>query len=64
VATQAESLSDFGRLLRDWLHEVRRVSSRTQAAATIIEEPPRLADRFAGGAIADAWLAALRQAAR
>ena len=58
IAQRSESLGDFGRHLRDWLHELRRASSRTQAAATITEEPPRLRDKFPQGHIADAWLAA------
>src|SRR5688500_3972439 len=33
-------------------------SSRTQAAVTITDEPPRLRDKFPQGNVADAWLAA------
>jgi hypothetical protein len=40
------------------LHELRRVSSRAQAAAAVAEEPPRLRGRFPEGQVADAWLAA------
>jgi hypothetical protein len=58
IATRAESLEDFGRHFRDWLHELRRHSSRSQLAAVVEAEPPRLAGRFAQGAVADAWLAA------
>lgn len=58
IAERSNSLGDFGRHLRDWLHELRRVSSRTQAAATITDEPPRLRDKFLQGGVADAWLAA------
>jgi len=58
VAERSDSIGDFGRHLRDWLHELRRASSRAQAAATISDEPPRLRDRFPEGRIADAWLAA------
>jgi hypothetical protein len=58
VADQSESLADFGRHLRDWLHELRRVSSRSQALAAIADEPPRLAPKFAHGHVPDAWLAA------
>lgn len=58
IAERSDSLGDFGRHLRDWLHELRRVSSRTQAAATITDEPPRLRDKFLQGGVADAWLAA------
>lgn len=58
VAEQSASLSEFGLHLRDWLHELRRASSRTQAVATIADEPPRLQQKFPQGYIADAWLAA------
>jgi hypothetical protein len=58
IAEQSASLGDFGRLLRDWLHELRRLSSRPQAAAAIAEEPARLRDKFPEGHVADAWLAA------
>jgi hypothetical protein len=58
VAEQSASLSEFGLNLRDWLHEVRRASSRTQAMATVTDEPPRLQEKFPQGSIADAWLAA------
>jgi len=58
VAERSESLADFGRHLRDWLHELRLVSSRPLAAVAIAEEPPRLSHKFAQGEVADAWLAA------
>jgi hypothetical protein len=58
IAQRSDSIEDFGRYLRDWLHELRRASSRPQAALTITEEPPRLRDKFPQGQVADAWLAA------
>ncbi len=58
VAARSDSIADFGRHLRDWLHELRRASSRPQAAAAIADEPPRLRDKFPQGHVADAWLAA------
>lgn len=58
IAERSASLGDFGRHLRDWLHELRRVSSRAQAAAMIAEAPARLREKFPGGHVADAWLAA------
>ena len=58
IAERSDSIGDFGRHLRDWLHELRRASSRTQAVAAITDEPPRLRDKFPQGHIADAWLAA------
>jgi len=58
IAARAKSLEDFGRHFRDWLHEIRRHSSRPQLASTVQAEPPRLARRFDQGEVADAWLAA------
>jgi hypothetical protein len=58
IALRTDSIVDFGWHLRDWLHELRRVSSRKQAAATIADEPPSLRDKFPQGRVADAWLAA------
>ena len=58
VAIQTDSLANFGRNLRDWLHEVRSLSSRPQLERAVAEEPPRLKGRFPQGEIADAWLAA------
>jgi hypothetical protein len=58
VAGRSDSLSDFGRHLRDWLHELRRISSREDGAATIAEEPERLSEKFQQGHVADAWLGA------
>ena len=58
IAERSDSLSDFGHHLRDWLHELRRVSSRPQAAAAVADQPPQLRRKFAGGQVADAWLGA------
>jgi hypothetical protein len=58
VADLTDSLGDFGRNLRDWLHELRRFSSRRQAAASIADEPAPLRDKFPEGYVADAWIAA------
>lgn len=58
IAERCASISDFGRHLRDWLHELRRVSSRTQVLAAITDEPPSLRKKFPEGQLADAWLAA------
>lgn len=58
IAQRSDSIGDFGRHLRDWLHELRRASSRPQAAHAITEEPPRLRDKFPQGQVADAWLGA------
>ena len=58
VAERAESLADFGRDLRDWLHELRRSSSRPQLLRAIAEEPRTLKARFQHGDVGDAWLGA------
>jgi len=58
VADRSKSIEDFGRNLRDWLHELRRLSSRLQVSATIEEKPVLLRSAFPEGNIADAWLAA------
>jgi hypothetical protein len=58
IALRSDSIGDFGRHLRDWLHEIRRASSRTQAFAAIADEPPQLREKFPEGRIADAWLGA------
>jgi hypothetical protein len=58
IAERAEDLSHFGREFADWLHTLRAGVSRPEAAAAIAEEPALLRERFAGGAVADAWLAA------
>lgn len=38
VAERSDSLREFGLNLRDWLHELRRISSRPQATAAVSEE--------------------------
>lgn len=58
VAKRSDSIRDFGRHLRDWLHELRRISTRHQAAAAIADAPARLSEKFADGQVADAWLGA------
>ena len=58
VADVSDSLEGFGRHFRDWLHELRLWSSRSQVAAAITQEPKCLAGKFAQGRVADAWLAA------
>jgi hypothetical protein len=52
VAEQSESLADFGRHLRDWLHNLRLISSQPVPAAAIAGEPPRLHDKVERGEIA------------
>jgi hypothetical protein len=58
IAERSDSIGDFGQYLRDWLHQLRRLSSRKQVAAAIADEPPRLGSKFPKGEIADAWLGA------
>lgn len=58
IAEQSDSLGEFGRHFRDWLHELRSWSSRAKVASALSEEPRRLGGKFAQGVVADAWLAA------
>jgi hypothetical protein len=58
VASQSDSIVAFGHNMRDWLHEVRRSSSRPQLERAYAEEPATLRDRFPQGDVADAWLGA------
>jgi len=58
VAARSDSLPHFGRELADWLHTVRTLGSRPALVKSIETAPPRLADRFPEGALADATLAA------
>lgn len=60
VARVADSLESFGMSLRDWQHEIQRggVRSRPELGRRLAEPPPRCCGRFAGGDIADAYLAA------
>lgn len=59
VADQSDSLESFGYNLRDWQHEIsRRATSHQQLSKSIQEAPTILANRFEGGGIADAYLAA------
>ena len=56
VAGRSKSLGDFGNNLRDWLHELRRVTTREGLRQACWHRPPRLAGAVAGGEIADAFL--------
>jgi hypothetical protein len=58
LAERADSLDEFGRHFRDWLHELRRYSSRAQINRAIARKPELVAGRFPQGQVADAWLAA------
>jgi hypothetical protein len=58
VAGRADTLEQFGLNLRDWFHELRALSTRPGLLAAVSHRPPRLRERFSGGEIADAFLAA------
>jgi hypothetical protein len=60
VSRHADSLEVFGMNLRDWQHEIQRggVRSRSEFSRRLSEAPPRCGRRFAGGDVADAYLAA------
>jgi hypothetical protein len=58
ISERSDSIGAFGRHLRDWLHELRSVSSRRQASEAMADEPALLSERFPEGNVADAWLAA------
>ena len=60
VAAGSESLSDFGILLREWIHRLNRsdISNRPAIATSIKRAPKALASHFSQGEVADAYLAA------
>lgn len=58
MASRADTLEQFGLNLRDWFHELRRLTKRAELLASVSHRPPRLKARFAGGEVADAFLAA------
>ena len=60
VAKQAQSLEEFGLLLRDWIHHITRrdVSSRPALLNALQKLPPSLNKKFEQGEVADAYLAA------
>jgi hypothetical protein len=59
VAAESAAYTDFGRNLRDFLHEWVKARQRSLSLAPMFaEEPVRLCARFAEGAICDAFLAA------
>lgn len=58
VTRRATSVEQFGLNLRDWFHELRRISTRAQLQEAVKVRPPRMAQRFPLGDVADAFLAA------
>lgn len=63
VAAMADSLEGFGMCLRDWQHEVQRggLHSRPGLLRCMLEPPSLCRERFEGGDVADAYLAAYAQ---
>lgn len=55
VASAADSREDFHNHLRDFLHEFKTAPHRDR----VLVEPSPLREKFAGGEIADAYLAAV-----
>ncbi|OIO59975.1 MAG: hypothetical protein COZ46_05775 [Verrucomicrobia bacterium CG_4_10_14_3_um_filter_43_23] len=58
VSLWSESEKDFGYNFQDWVHELRRLSSKPELLQHIQDPPPRLANLFPEGNICDAYLAA------
>ena len=59
VAVESGAYAEFGRNLKDFLHEFAFAKKRGLALEPLLsEEPPRLAGRFEQGRICDAFLAA------
>jgi|TARA_B110000438_G_scaffold299641_1_gene350253 hypothetical protein len=63
VAAFSQSLEDFGRYLREWEHSISRkgVHSRPGLRKALADEPIVLENKYTGGDIADAYLAALAE---
>jgi hypothetical protein len=60
IARESSALEDFGRHVRDFLHEWNRAKREEKEFAPMIEEEPRLlASSFPQGDVCDAFLAAL-----
>ena len=59
VAVESTAYGEFGRSLRDFLHEFAQAQRCQSPLTPLLEgEPPRLAGRFAEGKVCDAFLAA------
>ena len=58
VCEGVNDAEDFGRNVRDWQHELLKVTSRPTFARLIKEAPPLLRDRLKDGGQCDAYLAA------
>ena len=60
VTRNVDSLETFGMNLRDWQHAIQRggVRSRAELRRRLSEDPPPCRQRFVGGDVADAYVAA------
>ncbi len=58
VCSGVDSSETFGRNLRDWQHELRKVTSRPQFARLVSDPPPLLRDQLKDGGQCDAYLSA------
>ncbi|MFT5837506.1 MAG: hypothetical protein ACI9ZV_001011 [Candidatus Azotimanducaceae bacterium] len=58
IAETTHDAESFGRNLRDWQHELRRVSSRKDFAARIADAPLLIRDKLDDSGQCDAYLAA------
>jgi hypothetical protein len=59
LAEESPTYKDFGMNMRDFLHEFAFAKkNNSPLASMLVEEPPRIAGRFAEGKICDAFLAA------
>ena len=60
VTRNVDSLETFGMNLRDWQHAIQRggVRSRAEFTRRLSEVPPPCRQRFVGGDVADAYVAA------
>ncbi|MDP0497799.1 MAG: hypothetical protein Q7Q73_16480 [Verrucomicrobiota bacterium JB024] len=58
VAAWSDTPEAFGRNLRDWQHELRRVHARPEFARRVRETPALISSRLGDGGVGDAYLAA------
>jgi hypothetical protein len=58
IAVESRDAESFGRNLRDWQHELRRVSSTRDFARRVAEAPPLMVGRLEDFGQCDAYLAA------
>jgi len=58
VSENPTTLNEFGYNLKDWIHELKRISARKELWERVKQKPRRLKSLFEGGEVADAYLAA------